>query len=482
MYNEIPFFIGHGIVHGITRCPLNKLVETLKTKGMIIMPKIAKELKPMEVAKLKGDGLYAVGGVPGLYLKIDGNSRSWVFRTHITGKEQKMGVGACSLVTLAEARDKAREMHKKIRDGINPTMERKAAKARAALEAAKIRTFRQCAEKYFDSIRAGLDVSHVRKVEKSLELHVYPIIGDLQIADIDTGLVLEVLQQPVDTADGKKPFWEAKTETASKLRGRVEAILQWAKVCGHRTGENPADWKTLKYTLPAPSKVYRGKNHPALAYSEIGVFMSNLRKSDGILARCLEFTILTAARSREVRLATWDEIDFDERVWTVPAEHMKTKKEHHVALSDEAVSLLESLPRSEGNNHIFPPERANELSDMALLMVIRRMHRSKLAKDGKGWIDPKIDNRVITAHGFRATFKTWATLETAHPREVIEHALSHQFEGKVEAAYLRGEDLRKRGALMNDWAQYCNAIPTVKGNNVVSIRKAVSHVAGTALT
>ena len=437
------------------------------------MPRKAKELKPMEVARLKGDGLYAVGGVSGLYLKIDGNSRSWVIRASIAGKEQKIGMGAYSQVTLAEARDKAREMQKQIRDGVNPIMERKAAKARAALEAAKIRTFRQCAEKYIESNRAGLANSHVLRVENSLALHVYPIIGGLPIADIDTGLVLEVLQQPVDTVDGKKPLWEAKTETASKLRGRMEAILQWAKVRGHRTGENPADWKTLKYTLPAPSKVYKEKNFPALAYSEIGAFMADLSKRDGISARCLEFAILTLARSREVRLARWDEIDLESRVWTVPAEHMKTKKEHHVALSDGAVSLLESLPRSQENNHIFPPERSDELSDMSLLMVIRRMHRSKLAKDGKGWIDPKIENRVITAHGFRATFKTWATLETTHQREVIEHALSHKFEGKVEAAYLRGEDLRKRSALMSDWSQYCNSIPAAEGNKVVSIRKAV---------
>ena len=439
------------------------------------MPKVAKELTALAVSKIKGDGLYAVGGVPGLYLQIIGNSRSWIFRAVISGHRKKIGLGSCVLLSLAEAREKAREFHKQIWDGLNPVEERRVAKSKARLKAAKSKTFRECTEAFIMANRAGWKKKTSRHWENSLPNYCFKILGGLSVADIDTGLVLEVLQQPVATNDGIKPLWEARTVTASKLRGMIESVLQWAKVHGLREGENPADWKILKYTLPSKSKVHKEKSYPALPYIEIGGFMSELRKRDGIPARALEFAILSAVRSGEARGARWEEIDLTARVWTIPAERMKKEKEHRIPLSDAAVKILESLPRYEGDNRVFPAEKATELSDMALLNIIARMHKKKLASDGVGWTDPKSNNRIITVHGFRSTFRDWAGETTSYPREVCEHALAHGLPDKVEAAYQRGDLFMKRKGLMADWARYCDTVQTAKCDNVVSIqnRKAV---------
>lgn len=419
------------------------------------MPKIAKELTAKAVTNIKGDGLHAVGGVPGLYLQIVGNGRSWILYAMVSGQRRKVGLGSCEQVSLAEAREKAREMQKQIRDGVNPAKERQKAKAQAKLEAAKIRTFRECAEAYIMANRAGWkNAKHAQQWENTLSMYVYPKIGGLSVADIDTGLVLDVLQQPVTIEGGSKPLWEAKTETASRLRGRMESILQWAEAHGLREGKNPADWRTLKYTLPARNKVQKVKHFAALPYAEIGSFMVDLRKREGTSARALEFAILTAARSGEVRGATWEEIDMQAKVWTIPAERMKAGKEHRVPLSDAAIMLLESLPLYEGINYIFPAPKGGAMSDMSLTMTLRRMERGDL-----------------TAHGFRSTFRDWAGETTSYPREVVEHALAHQLKDKAEAAYQRGDLFAKRKALMTDWARYCETVQAAKGDNVVSIRK-----------
>ena len=320
------------------------------------MARKAKELtaRTVENLKKKGTGLYAVGGVSGLYLQITGEAQSWVMRATVEGKRRDMGLGSYPEISLSEARDKARELHKQIGSGVNPIEERKAAKAQAELEAAKIKTFRECAAAYIEANRAGWkNKKHAQQWTNTLAMYAFPIIGSLPVADIDTGLVLEVLQQPVDTPNGKRSLWEAKTETASRVRGRIESVLQWGKVRGLRTGENPADWKTLKYTLPARNKVQRVKHHAALPYAEIGAFMADLRKRDGMAPRALEFAILTAARSQDVRGATWNEIDLGACVWTISEVRMKAG-EHRVPLSDAAITLLESLPRYAGNDHTFP--------------------------------------------------------------------------------------------------------------------------------
>jgi integrase len=439
-----------------------------------IMAKTIKERTHREIEKLAtADGFHSVGGAPGLYLQVKGNSRAWVLYATIAGKRQKIGLGSYQALSLANARSEARKLHAEITAGGNPIHERKAEKARAILEAAKNKTFKECAEMFIESQRAGWKPGHAARYESSLAIHVYPIIGELSIADINADLVLKVLRQPVKTTGGKETLWTAKNDTASRLRGRIESVFDYADALKFREGRNPADWKILRHTLPAKNKVYEEKHFPALSYAEIGAFMAELRKREGMAARGLEFSVLTAARSQEMRRATWTEIDFDKRLWTVPGGrdgHMKTGKEHYVPLSDAAIELLKSLPRQKGNNHIFPPPVANEMSDMAVSMVIRRMHAAKQQTDGVGWIDPKEDNRVITAHGFRSTFRDWAGETTSYQREAIEHALAHKLPDKVESAYARETMLTKRRNLMRDWARYCDGLPI---DNVIAFPVAV---------
>lgn len=427
------------------------------------MPKKAKELSAKAVSNLKAEGRYAVGGADGLHLRIAGASRAWVLRLAVGTRadaiggtvvhRRDIGLGSYPEVSLAEAREKARDLRKQVRDGIDPIEERKAMKARAALEAAKSKTFEECANAYIEANRAGWkNEKHGQQWQNTLATYAFPKIGHLPVAAIDTGLVLSVLQQ--ETGEDKAQLWHAKTETASRLRGRLESVLDWAAFRGYRTGENPARWKGhLEHELPARNKVQKVEHHAALPYAELGAFMVELRKREGIAARALAFSILTAARSGEVRGATWAEIDLPGRVWTVPAERMKAGKEHRVPLSDEAVKLLEALPTIGGSDLLFPAPRGGQLSDMALTAVLRRMERGDL-----------------TQHGFRSTFRDWAGETTAYPREVIEHALAHQLRDRAEAAYQRGDLLAKRARLMADWARYC---ATVQGSaeNVVAMNK-----------
>ena len=423
------------------------------------MPKKARVLKKLEVDKIKIDGLHAVGGVPGLSLQIIGNSRSWILYTMIGGQRRKMGLGSCDDVSLAEARETAYELRKRIRNGIDPIEERRAAKAQAILKSVRTKTFRECAEAYVMTHRAGWkSAKHLQQWELSLAKYVYPIIGGLSVSSIDTGLVMQVLQQPVKEKDGENGiFWNLRTVTADRVRGRIENILDWSRTSGLREGENPARWQGhLEHSLPAKSKVQKVEHFPALPYAEIGVFMAELRKYAGTEARALEFSILTVSRSNEVRLATWEEIDFSARQWTIPDGRMKARKEHRVPLSDATIRLLNALPRHEGNNLIFPAQRAATLSNQSLTSVLQRMGHTG-----------------ITQHGFRSTFRDWAGETTSYPREVIEHALAHKLKDKAEAAYQRGDLLEKRKGLMTDWARYCDTVPKAKGDNVVSIMKAV---------
>ena len=253
-------------------------------------------------------------------------------------------------------------------------------------------------------------------------------------------MVLEVLQQAVGSAG--QTLWLNKTETASRLRGRIESILDWATFRGYRQGNNPARWKGhLEHELPARNKVQKVEHHAALAYAEMAAFMAELQLKEGISARALEFAILTAARSGEVRWAKWSEIDLDARIWVIPGERMKAGKEHRVPLANEVINLLKALPREDGVDHVFLAPKGGQLSDMALTSVLRRMGRNGL-----------------TQHGFRSTFRDWAGETTTYPREVCEHALAHRLADGVEAAYQRGDLLAKRAGLMSDWAKYCNTV------------------------
>jgi integrase len=409
------------------------------------MAKKAKELSALAVSRLKEPGRHAVGGVDGLHLRIVGESRAWVLRIKVGDRRCDIGLGPYPEVTLANARDAAREHRKKVREGIDPLQERQQARASLRIERAKSKTFKDCAEAYIEAHKAGWkNAKHEKQWTATLETYAYPKFGSLPVASIDTGLVQDVL----------RPIWATKTETASRLRGRIESVLDWAKVNGYRDGENPARWRGhLDKLLPARSKVQKVEHHAALPYAEIGAFMVDLRKREGTSARALEFSILCASRSGEVRGAKWDEFDLPGKVWTIPGDRMKAGKEHRVPLSDAAVALLEAMPRVKDSNYVFAAPRGGALSDMALSAVLKRMDRSDL-----------------TVHGFRSTFRDWAGETTAYPREVIEHALAHQLKDKAEAAYQRGDLLTKRARLMDDWAKFCAKVSKA-GENVVSIKR-----------
>lgn len=384
------------------------------------------------VATLKEPGRYADAGCKGLWLQIAAaGTKSWLLRYMLHGRARAMGLGPVDLVPLAEARERARAARRLLLDGKDPLEARKAEQLAQRLDAARNLSFEACAARYIaahePTWRNGI---HRAQWRSTLSTYAYPIIGDLPVADVDTSLVLRVLE----------PIWLTRAETASRLRGRIEAVLDWATARGYRQGENPARWRGhLSKILPARSKVSRVRHQPALPYKELPAFMSSLRKVDAMSARALEFLILTAARTGEVIGATRSEINVDERVWQVPAERMKGGRSHRVPLSEQAIALLQALPQIDGCEFLFPgakPERP--LSNMAMLELMRGMRPD------------------FVPHGFRSTFKDWATETTDHSRDIVEAALAHIVGDKVEAAYRRGDAIEKRRVLMVDWASYCS--------------------------
>src|ERR1051325_4305558 len=407
------------------------------------------KLTAIEVAKAKGPKVLHDGG--GLYLRVgpsrrdaDGKekpgSKAWVFRFQLDGKRRDMGLGPYPDISLAEARRRATEHRNQRRDGIDPLNAKTAQRQAQRLAVAKGRTFRQCAAQFIEKNRAGWrNPKHRQQWENTLATYVYPVIGDLPVAAIDAGLVVQVLD----------PIWTEKPETASRVRGRIEAVLDAATVRGFRQGPNPAQWKgNLAHILPAHSRIRKVAHHAALPFDEMPQFLAALRTRDGMAARALEFAALTAARTGEVLGARWGEFDLAAKVWTVPAKRMKAGREHRVPLSEAALAVLEQVRplalmkdgKPDPAAPVFPgPRRALPLSNMAMLMLLRRMKRDDL-----------------TAHGFRSTFSDWAAERTAYPREVVEMALAHAIENRVEAAYRRGDLFDKRRRLMDAWAQYCN--------------------------
>jgi len=407
----------------------------------------SKELSALEVSRLSEAGYHHIGGVAGLVLQVTkSGTRSWLLRVLVGGKRREIGLGGYPDVTLAGAREAARTLREKIKAGIDPVAERQAARSALAAAVASSITFKQAAEKYIAANEAGWkNAKHSAQWSTTLEAYAYPIIGKIQVSAIETAHVVNILE----------PIWTTKTETASRVRGRIESVLDWAKVRGYRKDENPARWKGhLDHILPARSKVQKIQHHAALDYRKVGAFIAALKAVDGMGARALEFAILCASRSNEVRGATWSEIDEAAGVWTIPAKRMKAEKEHRIPLSPAALALLESVPRIVGTDLIFPNTKHGELSDMTLTAVIRRMHESSLKDGSGGWTDSA--GKVITAHGFRSTFRDWAGETTAYPREVIEHAIAHQLKDKAEAAYARGTLFEKRRRLMADWAKCCS--------------------------
>lgn len=395
------------------------------------MGKKTSELGALAVSRLVKPGLHFVGGVGGLALQVSKTgARSWILRIRVGGKVRSMGLGGYPDVSLAGARERARATRLLVDQGIDPVADRRARKSALRADAAKSVTFSWCASEYIRAMAPEWrSAKHAAQWASTLEAYAYPVIGKILVKHVDLAHVLEIL----------RPIWSTKTETAARLRGRIDNIMDWAVAHGYRTEPSPARWKGhLDKLLPRPSKVVAVEHHAAIDYRQIGVFVARLRKMDGMAARALEFAILTAARSGEVRGATWQELDIGAAVWLVPGCRMKAGVEHRVPLSVQATDLLRSLPREAGTDLVFPAPRGGVLSDMSLLAVMRRM------------------GVAATPHGCRSSFRDWAGEATAYPREVIEHALAHQLKDKAEAAYARGTLFDKRRRLMSDWGNYCD--------------------------
>jgi integrase len=389
------------------------------------------------VATAKTPGLHADGG--GLYLRVArGGAKSWVLRFMIARKAREMGLGGLSKVTLAEARRIAAEHRLQLANKVDPIARRDAAHSVQMLEDAQSMTFNDCAKAYVKAHEAGWrNAKHRQQWTNTLTTYASPVFGSMAVAAVNVGLVMKALE----------PIWIVKPETAGRVRGRIETVLDWAKVRGFRDGENPARWRGhLSILLPSRSKIRAVKHHAALHYAEIGNFMADLRTREGSAAAALEFLILTAARTGEVIGARKSEVDFAARMWTVPAVRMKGEREHRVPLNKDALAILNRVMHQNGD-FLFPGIQIGQgLSNMALLKVLERMGRGGL-----------------TAHGFRATFKTWASERTNFPRELVEAALAHVLGDKVEAAYQRGDLLDKRRLLMSAWGEFCALCSPVLG-------------------
>ena len=382
-----------------------------------------------------GDGL-------GLWLNVrkDG-SRAWVFRYMIAGRARAMGLGPIHTISLAEAREMAGDCRKQVLQGTDPIDERR----RERTVAIGRKTFRECAKEYLEAHESSWkNVKHRKQWASTLKTYAYPHIGDLPVNAIGTADVLRVL----------KPIWHEKTETAKRVRGRIERILDLATVLEYREGDNPAQWRgRLDKLLASPYEIAPVNHHPALPFVEIPEFMSDLRERTGVAAQALEFAILTAARSGEVRGMTWGEIEAG--TWIVPAERMKANKEHRVPLPERAQAIIEEMRKHGETGFVFESltKPDNPLSDMTLLAVLKRMGRDDL-----------------TVHGFRSTFRDWVSERTAYPGDVAEAALAHTIANKVQAAYQRGDLFDKRQKLMSAWADYCESPPELDAS-VVPIRQ-----------
>lgn len=417
------------------------------------MPKMATELSALAVKRLTHPGggrgivAYPVGGVPGLHLAITPTGgRSWVLRTVIGGRRRKLGLGPYPAVGLAAAREAAREARAQIATGVDPAAERKA--AQAALRAAKDRlTFARAVGAYH--AEKGHEFRS-EKHRKQWRAEIERLVGE----ELGPKLVDEITAQ--DVLRALRPHWLERTDTARRVRGRIEQVMDWAAAAGHRPRDtlNPAAWKgVLQPLLPAPRKVAHAGNQPAVALDDLPRWWRDLAGREGMGARALEFLALTAARSGEVRGATWDEIDLARAAWIVPAARTKTGKEHRVPLSAAAVALLRDLPRMEGSDLVFPAARGGMLSDMSISAVMRRMHETSVkGKDG-GYLDPA-SKRPAVPHGLRSSFRDWCAERTSYPGELAELALGHKIANAVEASYRRGDQFEKRRAMMNAWAGF----------------------------
>ena len=388
-------------------------------------------------------GRYADGG--GLYLQVTkSGAKSWLFIYRLNGKRPEMGLGGFPAISLKDARTLAAECRLSLQFGVNPLEERRKKETAQRLEAARALTFDDCAAAYVDAHKTGWkNAKHAQQWPNTLQAYASPVFGSLPVADVDTALVLKALE----------PIWKTKTETATRVRNRIELVLNWAAARGYRKGENPARWRGhLDKLLPPPSKVKKVVHHAALPYPDVCAFIKALRQRDGTGARAFEFLILSATRVGETIGGRWEEIDMKQKVWTIPAERMKAGREHRVPLTDRMLTLLqEAGPKKQG--YVFSGQKPGKpLSNMAFEMVLRRMQSGD-----------------ITPHGFRSTFRDWASETTGYPREVAEMALAHTIDDKVEAAYRRGDLFEKRRRLMADWEHWCENGPPARAD-VIPLR------------
>ncbi|MBI78663.1 MAG: integrase [Rhodospirillaceae bacterium] len=391
-------------------------------------------LSARRVEAVKEAGQIGDGG--GLYLQISkSGSKSWLFRFMINGRSREMGLGSLKAVSLSKAREKAAFCRSSVAEGIDPIEARRKERERNFVQAPTNLTFEDAADAYIATHESGWkNAKHASQWHNTLAADAFPVAGQLPVADIDTEVVMQIL----------KPIWTLKPETAGRLRGRIERILDWATVSGFRQGQNPAQWRGhLENLLPAKSRIHNVKHHPAMAYNEVGDFIRQLRERGGVAAQALEFLIYTAARTSEVTGALWDEFDPDPGIWTIPGSRTKVGKEHRIPLAERPLQIVRDLRSFTSGDFVFPGGKpGKELSDMAMLSVLRRLEIKQ------------------TVHGFRSSFRDWAAEQTQFPREVAEQALAHTIGNKVEAAYLRSDLFEKRRHLMNLWANY---LDTPKG-------------------
>jgi integrase len=417
------------------------------------MAKIAKALAAIEVGRLDTPGYHAIGTVPGLNLQVTrGGAKSWVLRVKVGTKRREIGLGPYPAITLATAHQKARAVREQIAQGVDPVQHRKSLLSELIARQAQEMTFDDAARAYIASKREGWkNAKHAAQWEATLATYASPTIGKMNVKDVTLAHVVKILT----------PIWAVKTETASRVRSRMELVLDWAKTMELRTGDNPATWGgNLSNVLAAPAKVSKVLNQPAVKVGDVGAFLADLKTREGMGSMALHFLLLTVARSGEVRGAVWSEIDIGAGVWTVPAARMKAGKEHRVPLSPQALALLDKLPRMAGTDLVFPSTRRDAmLSDATLNAVMKRME----FKDAAG--------RVCVPHGLRSTFRDWAGERTSFAVDVIEMALAHTRPNATEAAYFRSDLFDKRKRLMNEWAEFVGRVETPAAN-VVPMRGA----------
>jgi integrase len=436
------------------------------------MPKLVQELSALEVNRLRHGEIkgknktrkrdvgtpsvayHAVGGVQGLILQCRPSkyndsmgARSWLLRVTVGNRRREIGIGGYPDVTLAQAKEKAREIKEKIRMGIDPIAEKQVVKSELLLKQARAITFSQIANEYFSKkSKEFKTVKQISQLKSRLENYILPTLGNLLIIDIALADVEIVLN----------PIWEIKNETATRVRRDIERIIDLAGVKGLRTTDNPARWKGyLEQVLVNPKKVSKEQNQPALPVVHLPQFWKDLTKIETVGALALMFQILTAARPGAVRLATWDEFDLEKWIWTLPAHRQSAKvtKDHLVPLTKEAVSIITSIPRQ--GNYVFSITGNRPISDATVRGTLGRIHEHKVKVDKVGYVDPKQNNKRIVPHGFRSSFKDWAMEFTDYPDEVTELALSHVNSDKTRAAYARSQLIDKRRLLMDDWENYC---------------------------